>query len=135
MKRVLLLTLLLLSSLATFAQQAPKVIMHLQSADSLVHKSIVNQISNIKGEMPDAQIELVCHGPGIEFLTNKNGRYANRLQKMNIKDVALVGCEFTMKQRNYKKEDLVSFAATVPFGIVEILKKEQIGWQYIKMGF
>jgi intracellular sulfur oxidation DsrE/DsrF family protein len=126
---------LLFTTTTTFAQQNPKVIMHLQSADSLVHKSIVNQVSNIKSELPNAQIELVCHGPGIEFLTKKNGRYANRLQSLNLKDVVVAGCEFTMKQRNYKKEDLVPFATTVPFGIVEILKKEQEDWLYIKMGF
>jgi intracellular sulfur oxidation DsrE/DsrF family protein len=131
----LILFFLLFTAATTFAQQNPKVIMHLQSSDSLVHKSIVNQISNIKSELPDAQIELVCHGPGIEFLTNKNGRYANRLERLNLKDVVMAGCEFTMKQRNYKKGDLVSSATTVPFGIVEILKKEQAGWLYIKMGF
>jgi intracellular sulfur oxidation DsrE/DsrF family protein len=119
----------------TFAQQNPKVILQLQSSDTLVHKSVVMQVSNIKTAMPDAQIELVCHGPGLEFLTKKNGGYANKLQKMNLKDVALMGCEFTMKTRNYKKEDLLPFATTVPFGIVEILKKQQENWLYVKLGF
>ena len=129
-----LTTLFVLISATIFAQ-GHKVVMHLQSSDSMVHKSLVNQISNIKKELPDAQLELVCHGPGIEFLTMKNGKYANKIQKLNLKDVVLVGCEFTMKQRNYKKEDLVPFASTVPYGIVEILKKEQENWLYIKMGF
>lgn len=124
----------LITSCALFAQ-GNKVVLHLQSADSLVHRSVVNQIANIKKELPDTQIELVCHGPGIEFLTKKNGVYANRLQKLDLKDVELAGCEFTMKQRNYKKDDLVPFATTVPYGIVEILKREQSGWLYIKLGF
>jgi intracellular sulfur oxidation DsrE/DsrF family protein len=134
MRPILFLLFLLLAG-TTVAQQNPKVILHLQSADSLVHKSLVNQISNIKSELPDAQIELVCHGPGIEFLTKKNGRYATKLLRMNLSDVVFAGCEFTMKQRNYKKDDLVPSATTVPFGIVEILRKEQAGWLYVKMGF
>ena len=131
----ILMVFLLLLAISTFAQQNPKVVLHLQSADTLVHKSLVNQISNIKKEMPSAQIELVCHGPGIEFLTKKNGGYASKLQRMNLKDVVFAGCEYTMKTRSYTKDDMVPFATTVPFGIVEILKKEQEGWLYIKMGF
>jgi intracellular sulfur oxidation DsrE/DsrF family protein len=130
-----ILVFLTLIAGVSFGQQTSRVVLHVQSADSIVHRSIVSQVSNIKKEIPDAQIELVCHGPGIEFLTNKNGVYARRLQNANLKDVVLVGCEFTMKQRNYKKEDLVPFVTTVPFGIVEILKKEQAGWLYIKLGF
>lgn len=132
--RIVLFLLLLLAG-TTYAQQNPKVILHLQSADSLVHKSLVNQVVHIKSELPNAQIELVCHGPGIEFLTNKNGRYATKLQKLSLKDVVFAGCEFTMNTRNYTKADLVSSATTVPFGIVEILKKQQEGWLYIKVGF
>jgi uncharacterized protein len=132
--RIIICFLLLLAGSA-FAQQNPKVVLQLQSSDTLVHKSVVMQISNIKTAMPDAQIELVCHGPGLEFLTKKNGGYANKLQKLNLKDVALMGCEFTMKTKNYKKEDLVPFATTVPFGIVEILKKQQENWLYVKLGF
>ena len=132
--RIITCFLLLLAGSA-FAQQNPKVVLQLQSSDTLVHKSVVMQVSNIKSAMPDAQIELVCHGPGLEFLTKKSGGYANKLQKLNLKDVALMGCEFTMKTRNYKKEDLVPFASTVPFGIVEILKKQQENWLYVKLGF
>jgi len=119
----------------TFAQQNPKVVLHLQTADTLVHKSVVNQVANIKQSLPNAQIEVVCHGPGIEFLNIKKSGYVSKLQKMNLKDVVFAGCEFTMAQRKYKREDLVPFATTVPFGIVEILKKEQEGWLYVKLGF
>ena len=115
--------------------QATNVVLHLQSADSLVHKALVSQISNLKKSLPDATIELVCHGPGLEFLLKEKSRYVNRLNKLQLKDVTLVGCEFTMSQRNYKKEDLVSFAETVPLGIAEIVKKQAAGWLYVKMGF
>lgn len=125
----------LLMTSTVYAQQNPRVVLHLQSADTLVHKSIVNQVANIKKEMPTAEIELVCHGPGLEFLVLKRSSYANRLQKLGLQGVVLAGCEFTMSQRNYKRTDLVDFAVTVPFGVVEILKKEQAGWLYIKLGF
>lgn len=131
-----LATILLSLILTTaFAQQSSKVVLHLQSADSLVHKSLVNQISNLKKSIPDATIELVCHGPGLEFLLKEKSRYVNKLNHLKLKDVSFVGCEFTMSQRNYKKEDLVPYAQTVPLGIAEIVKKQAEGWLYVKMGF
>jgi intracellular sulfur oxidation DsrE/DsrF family protein len=135
MKKLLFILGLITTTVAGFAQQKPNVIMHLQSSDTLVYKSIVNQIANLKKEIPNAQIELVCHGPGLEFLLLKNSRYANKVNALRLTDVKLVGCEFTMKQKNIRKEDLVSFATTVPSGVVEIIKKQQDNWLYLKLGF
>ncbi len=135
MKIYLILFLTVFSTLALAQQQPPKVVMHLQSSDTLVHKSIVNQIGNLKKEFPEAEIELVCHGPGIEFLLVEKSRYVNKLNKMKLKDVSFVACEFTMSQKNIKREDLVPFAKTVPFGLAEIIKKQQDNWLYVKLGF
>jgi uncharacterized protein len=135
MKKILLSFILFVSIQSAPAQSVPNVVLHLQSADTLVHKSIVNQIANVKKEFPQAHIELVCHGPGIDFLLKGKSKFINKINKMGFKDVAFVGCEFTMGQRNLKKEDLVPFATTVPFGLVEILKKQQDHWLYVKLGF
>jgi intracellular sulfur oxidation DsrE/DsrF family protein len=40
-----------------------------------------------------------------------------------------------MKQKNIKPEDLVPFAQTVPYAMVDIVKKQQDGWIYVKLGF
>lgn len=133
--KTLLLILTLLASFTGFSQTSPKVILHLQSADTSVHKSIVNQIGNIKKEIPDAEIELVCHGPGMEFLLKEKSQYINKLNKMNLKNVYFVGCEFTMTQKNISRDELVDFARTVPYGIAEIIKKQQQQWLYVKLGF
>ena len=134
MKKNIFIALLFIATIAA-AQDHPQIILHLQSADTLVHKSIVNQIGNLKKEFPTAQIELVCHGPGLEFLLKSKSRYVNKLDKMKLSQVSFVGCEFTMSQRNIKKEDLVPFASTVPFGLTEIIKKQQANWVYVKLGF
>ncbi len=133
--RALVLIFLAAFASAAYAQPAARVIMHLQSSDTLVYKSIVNQIGNIKKELPDAQIEVVCHGPGLEFLRKDKAFYVNKIHRMNLSQVSFVGCEYTMQQRNYKKEDLVPYASTVPYGLVEIIKKQQADWIYVKLGF
>ncbi len=131
----LFLFIFLLVTVSGFAQSETKIVLHLQSADTVVHKSLVNQVGNIKKAMPEAEIEIVCHGPGMEFLLKKNSKYVNRIHKMNLSDVSFVGCEFTMSQRNIKHEDLVPFAKTVPYGLVEIIKRQKENWNYVKLGF
>jgi hypothetical protein len=133
--RKLFILLFLLSSSTVWAQQQPKVVMHLQSADTLVYRSVVGQINNLKKEFPDIMIEVVCNGPGMGFLLNENARYANRIEKMKYKDVELVGCEYSMAQRNIKREAMVPFAKTVPHGIAEIIRKQQDNWMYVKLGY
>lgn len=125
----------ILLSAVVYAQSETKIVLHLQSADTVVHKSLVNQVGNIKKAMPEAEIEVVCHGPGLEFLLQKKSTYVNRIHKMNLTDVSFVGCEFTMSQKNIKRDDLVSFATTVPYGLVEIIKKQKEDWNYVKLGF
>lgn len=135
MKRFALILLILSPIIAGLAQQPARVVMHLQSSDTLVHRSIVNQISNMKKEIPDAEIAVVCHGPGMDFLLNKKSTYVNQLNKMKLSNVSFIGCEFTMKQRNLAKGDLVPYAKTVPYALVDIVKKQQENWIYVKLGF
>lgn len=127
--------LFLLVSVVGLAQSETRVVLHLQSADTLVHKSLVNQVGNIKKAMPEAEIEVVCHGPGLELLLKKKSTYVNRIYNMNLMDVSFVACEFTMSQKNIKRDDLVPFAQTVPYGLVEIIKKQKENWNYVKLGF
>lgn len=135
MMRNLLIILFLSSAVTVMAQDAPKVILQLQSNDTLVHKSVYLQIGNIKKVFPNAEVELVCHGPGIEFLLKKKSFYVNKLNSMKLNNVSYVACEFTMSMKNIKREELVETAGTVPYGIAEIIKKQQLDWLYVKLGF
>ena len=133
--RNLLIILFITSTVTVMAQDAPKIILQLQSSDTLVHKSVYMQIGNIKKVFPDAEVELVCHGPGIEFLLKKKSFYVNKLNGMKLNNVSYVACEFTMSMKNIKREDLVETSGTVPYGIAEIIKKQQLNWLYVKLGF
>jgi uncharacterized protein len=135
MKHTLLLYLICFGILIKVSGQTnPKTILHLQSDDSLVHKSVVSQVINLKKAIPDGEIEVLCHGPGLSFLMKKNP-YINRILAKHLNSVTFVGSEFTMSQQNVKKDDLIQAGVTVPFGIAEIIKRQQEGWIYIKLGF
>lgn len=135
MKNLILVFFLFASFLGSFAQDQAKVIFHLQSADTMVYKSVVSQIKNLKKEMPTTPIEVLCHGPGIDFLRIEKSTYAMSIQRLGFSDISIVGCEFTMSQRKIRKDGIVPFATTVPYGLVELVRKQQEGWIYIKAGF
>jgi len=136
MKKVLVYVFffVLIAPLGGFAQKPYRLVLHLQTADTLVHKALVAQIGNIKKELPEASIKLICHGPGIVFLL-KDSPYMNTLKAKAFENVEPVGCEYSMKQRGLTKADLTATCSTVPYGIVEIVKRESEGWLYIKLGF
>ena len=133
--RIFLILLLLITSLSVHAQTSTRLILHLQSADTLVHRSLVNQISNMKKEIPDAEIAVICHGPGMDLLLKNKSKYIDRIANMEYEQLQFIGCEFTMKQRNIKSEDLVPYATTVPYALVDIVKRQNEGWLYVKLGF
>lgn len=136
MKKVFLFTTLLSLVGQALAQQQPvQVVMHLQTADTLVYRALVNQIDNMKKELPGTEIAVVCHGPGMDFLMKEKSRYINRIENMKYGNVTFIGCEFTMKQRNISPNALVPYAKTVPFALADIVKKQQQNWIYVKLGF
>ncbi|GCC51539.1 hypothetical protein SanaruYs_17640 [Chryseotalea sanaruensis] len=133
--RNLIFLLLSSLSLSAYSQKVPKVLFHLQSADTLVHKSVVTQIKNLKQEIPTAEVLVVCNGPGVEFTLLSKSTYINRLAKLNLPNVKVVACEFTMAQRKIGKADLNPYSGTVSHGIVEIVRKQNENWLYVKAGF
>jgi intracellular sulfur oxidation DsrE/DsrF family protein len=134
MKHFILIGLVFFFVVSGYSQETPQVLFHLQSSDSLVHKSIVTQIANLKQEIPTASVLVVCNGPGVEFTLSKNN-YLNKLVKLNLSDVKVVACEFTLAQRKISKAQLNQFSGTVSHGIVEIVRKQNEKWLYIKAGF
>lgn len=136
LKKISALIFLIATALpASKAQSPAKIVLHLQSADTLVHRSLVNQVANLKKEFPNSSIDIVCHGPGMDFLLKKKSSYIERISRQNLKDVTFTGCEFTMTQRNISREELVPYARTVPYALADIIRKQQNGWFYIKLGF
>lgn len=119
-------------------QSAPKhrIIMQLTSADTLSHKSLIKQLNNLtEGWGDTVSIEVVCHGPGLNFLHAQKTGFANEIKQLQNKGVEFVACENTMKERKIAKEELLPELTYVKMGIGEIVIKQEQGWSYIKAGF
>jgi hypothetical protein len=141
MKKHLFLLLGMLLSVGAFAQTggdaapAHRIVFQLSSDDTLVHKALMRQLGNVKSASPTTQMEVVCHGPGLDMLLKDKTTVAKGLADMTAKGVVFVACEFTLRQRSLTKEALVKEAGTVESALLEIVKKQEAGWSYIKSGF
>ncbi len=132
--------LLLLIAGSTMAQEANyakphKIVVQLQSGDTLAHKSLFKQLNNMITVSPKSQIEVVCHGPGITILMPEKSKFTHELKPLVDKGVVFVACEFTMSEKKITKAQLAPEAGLVKYGILEVVTKEEKGWSYIKGGF
>ena len=142
MKNYFLLTALMLMSSLIFAQNESsdvdlaehKIVFQLTSADTNVHKMLVRQLGNVLAAAPNSKIEVVCHGPGITMLTTKQTIVHPKVSELNGKGIDFVVCENTLKEKKVTKEEIIPEAAFVKAGIIEIVRKQEEGWSYIRAG-
>ncbi|MBN8693564.1 MAG: DsrE family protein [Bacteroidetes bacterium] len=141
-KKITVVILMIVSWNITSAQQSPvtsskpehKIIFQLTTGDTTSHKQLMKQFSNILSVSPTTQIEVVCHGPGLDMLVAGKTIVGDKIKLMAEKGVAFKACEFSMKERKVEKEKIIESAGFVAAGIVEIVSKQEQGWSYIKAG-
>ncbi len=138
MKKILIL-LAFLSSTYAFAQtdngEKHKIVFQFVSGDTLSQHSLVNNLKNLREGWPKAAVEVVFHGNGIFMVMGEKTKYAKELEDFAVKkDIKLVVCENTMKQKKIVKSQLLTFVSTVPMAIAEIVVKQEQGWTYLKAG-
>jgi intracellular sulfur oxidation DsrE/DsrF family protein len=144
MKKILLLALLFVASIGLNAQtkndgksddsyKGLKIVFQLTSADTLIHQNLMSQLKNYWSVAPDTKFEVICHSGGLNMLVKSTCVIPEEIKMYTSKGVNFVACEFAMKKRGVTKEQLVEGATTVVSGVLEIAKKQQEGWSYIKL--
>ena len=94
---------------------------------------ILNNMQNLRdgvgGEA--VEIELVAYGPGINMLKSESPvkqRIADALKS----GVQVNGCQNTMNGMKLTPADMLPDIGYVPSGVVEVMRKQQQGWAYIR---
>jgi intracellular sulfur oxidation DsrE/DsrF family protein len=83
---------------------------------------------------PGSQLEVVCHGPGLNMLVERSSVVSKKVSDYSAKGVVFMACQFSMNERKVVPEDLHVKAQIIPGGIIEIVEKQEQGWSYIKAG-
>ncbi|MEY3982463.1 MAG: hypothetical protein RL160_20 [Bacteroidota bacterium] len=135
---LLLLTLTGIPSAQAATEHKPKphrIIFQMVSGDTQSHKALMKQLQNITSVAPSTQIEVVCHGPGLNMLTSDKSVVGSQLNTMVGKGIAFYACEFSMKERKVAQERILPGIGFVKAGIIAIVERQEQGWSYIKAGF
>lgn len=148
LKLILLAALFIFAAQASFAQTKAKakvasnksekvakhrIVYDVVSADSVQQGKILQHLDRMMNNWPDAKIEMVVHGKGLEMLVESKSVKPEALKALQDKGVVFVACENAMRAHKIQKEDLLPGVTTVPMGVVEIIEKQEAGYSYIKL--
>lgn len=111
-----------------------RVVMQFSDGDSLSQVFVTGQVKNIKTAWPNAIVEVVCHGPGLDLLIANKSKASQAVVDWSAQGVTFSACNNTMKRRNVKKEDLLPISQVVPSAMIQLVKKQEEGWAYVKGG-
>jgi intracellular sulfur oxidation DsrE/DsrF family protein len=112
-----------------------KVVFDMSSKDSVNQQAIVREIGLITGASPDAKLEVVIYGQGLDLAIKNRSVQQPAVEKIIASNKATFKvCAMTMKRNNIDSTQLVPGVEIVPDGIYEIISKQQAGWGYIKVG-
>lgn len=123
---------LLFFSVTTQAQH--KIIWEMSSGDTAHQRVLFNQLNNVLTGAPDSKIEVVFHGYSVYAMLKDTGYFKTQINALYKQGVVFAVCNNSLKKRNIEKSRVIPEAMIVPVAILEIVKKQEEGWAYIKAG-
>jgi intracellular sulfur oxidation DsrE/DsrF family protein len=120
-----------------FAQTAQppkhKALIQVSDNDAQKWNLALNNARNMQDDLnADAiDLEIVVYGPGIGML-KADSPVAKRVADALKAGVQVVACENTMRNQKLARTDMLPGLGYVDAGVVEIMKKQQQGWAYIR---
>ena len=132
----------ILASIALVVVQAPaasaaspgnRVVMQVSDNDPGKWNLALNNAQNLQQALgaSNVKIEIVAYGPGISMLQAES-IVGNRIDDAVHAGVTVSACENTMRGHKLTKADMLDGINYVPAGVVEIMKRQQEGWAYIR---
>ncbi|MBL7751316.1 MAG: DsrE family protein [Chitinophagaceae bacterium] len=128
--------LLLLISFSLFAQEKKhRIVYDLVSADTADYSAVVRQFNNILKVSPEAELEVVCHGPALNMLIKDKSNVADGMESLRLRGkVSFKACANSMRRMKVEASQLLPLADIVPVAILELAERQMDGWSYIKAG-
>ena len=94
---------------------------------------ILNNMQNLRDGVAGepVEIELVAYGPGVHMLKSDSS-VKQRIAEALKSGVKVNACQNTMNGMGLKPADMLPEIGYVPSGVVEVMRKQQQGWAYIR---
>jgi intracellular sulfur oxidation DsrE/DsrF family protein len=120
---------------AAQASQPPRnrAVFQVTDNDPARWNMILNNMTNLREGVgaEGAEIELIAYGPGILMLKSDSS-VKQRMAEALKNGVKVNACQQTMRGMNFTPADMLPDIGYVPSGVVEVMRKQQQGWAYIR---
>lgn len=116
-------------------ERVHQVVMHLNSGDENVQRSVVNNIRHLYQAVGREQLklELVVHGAGLSLLMKQTTLLGPELAHLKAGyGVYVTACSNTMKAMKVTREDLIDEVGDTVPAMVRLMERQEQGWAYIK---
>ena len=115
----------------TFAEN--RVVIQVSDADAGKWNLALNNARNLQTDLgaKNVDIEIVAYGPGIGML-KADSVVGIRIGEALSAGVKVVACENTMRGQKLVKDDMLSGIGYVEAGVVEIMRRQQEHWTYLR---
>ncbi|MDQ6685006.1 MAG: DsrE family protein [Pseudomonadota bacterium] len=109
-----------------------KVVFQVSDSDPVKWNVALNNIKNLQVDLQDdVDIELVVYGPGMPML-KADSSVGKRIAETLKTGAKVVACENTMRGMKLVYADMLPDIGYVPAGVVEVMRKQQQGYAYIR---
>lgn len=110
----------------------PGVVVHLDEADPAKHAAVLRNVSNLIAALePEAEVELVVHGPAISLLL-PGSPHTETLQALQQRGLTVDACNNTLRSERITPEQLTPGAVIVPSGVAHLVLRQREGWAYLR---
>jgi intracellular sulfur oxidation DsrE/DsrF family protein len=117
----------------TQATARHRVVVQVSESDPKKWELALNNVRNLQTDLGKANtdIEIVAYGPGLAML-KFDSVVAQRVQEALGARTQIVACENTMRAQRVTKEDMLPSIGYVPSGVVEIMRRQEAGYTYLR---
>jgi len=115
------------------AAKQNRLVFQVSDAEPAKWNLALNNAQNVQQDLGqgNVDIEIVVYGPGIGML-KMDSVAGNRIADAMASGVKVVACENTMRNQKLTRQDMLPAISYVPAGVVELMRKQQQGWAYLR---
>ena len=120
-------------TVSTANQPANHVVIQVSDNDPGKWNLALNNARNLQSDLgaSNVEIEIVAYGPGLNMVKSGSA-VAPRIDEAVMAGMRINACENTMAAQKVTREQILPGVTYVPAGVVEIMKRQQEGWSYIR---
>lgn len=117
-------------------QSGHRVVFDLTAEGAERWDAVLRNVENVRRAFAEEgiQVQVVLHGKSLPLIQKTNLEMHDRLKTLAEAGVRFSACRNTMKRFNVTPDMLFSFADTVDSATAELIRKQEAGWAYMKVG-